>query len=218
MKCVITEIEKVERDNAVPYFVIKAKGQTGDATASVLDANGFVNPLACMSRVYNFTKTLFPATNEQAEALETQVVEGTNIMLDFIRMAAPCSFRIVRNKDADAIDERYYCEEKLVEKTNTTGKPLRINGQTIPPNGTYSQTEYVPRTFTEVTLTVFTGIVDGKEVCVEGDENQLLQRAWERGVTNDIYEQVDQPYMTRQGGFCHFVCQLIEIKHTYSNF
>ena len=191
MKCVITEIEKVERENAVPYFIIRAKGQTGDATASVLDANGFVNPLACMSRVYTFTKTLFPATNEQAAALETQVVEGTNIMLDYIRMTAPYPFHIIRNKDADAIDERYYCEERVVEKTNSTGKTLRVNGQTIPPNGIYSETEFVPRTFTEVTLTVFTGIVDGEETCVEGNKTQLLQNAWERGVTNGIYERVE---------------------------
>ena len=196
MKCVITEIEKFERENAVPYFVIRAKGQTGDANASVLDTNGMVNPLACMSRVYNFTKTLFPATEQQAQAIETQVVEGVAIMLDFIRMTAPYPFYILRNKDADTTEERYYCEEKVIEKTNTTGKTLKINGQTIPPNGIYSETEFVPRVFTEVTLTVFTTLVDNKEVCAEGDEMQLLQRAWERGVTNGIYERVEQCYMT----------------------
>ena len=196
MKCVITEIEKFERENSVPYFVIRAKGQTGDANASVLDANGMVNPLACMSRVYNFTKTLFPATEQQAQAIETQVVEGVAIMLDFIRMTAPYPFHIVRDLDADTVEERYYTEEKEVEKRNTTGKPLKINGQSIPVNGIYSETEFIPRTFTEVTLTVFTTLVDGKEVCAEGDETQLLQRAWERGVTNGIYERAEQCYMT----------------------
>lgn len=193
MKCVITEIEKRERENAVPYFVIRATGQTGDATASVLDANGFVNPLACMSRTYQFTKTLFPSTDEQAQALEQQVTEGTNIMLDFIRMPAPYSFYIVKDMDTDVIEDRYYCEDAQEQMTNTSGRIMTLpNGQKIAPNGIYSVTIKKPRVFKEVTLTVFTGLnKDGKEVCVEGDEQNLLQRAWERGVTNGIYERAE---------------------------
>ena len=192
MKCVITEIEKRERDNAVPYFVIRAIGQTGDSTASVLDANGFVNPLACMSRTYQFTKTLFPATNEQAQAIETQVVEGIPIMLDFVRMVSPYPFYIIKDKDTDVIEDRYYCEDGQEEVTNTSGKTMTLpNGQKVAPNGIYSVSVKKPRVFKEVTLTVFTTLIDGKEVCAEGDETTLLQRAWERGITNGIYEKAE---------------------------
>ena len=192
MKCIITEIEKRERENAVPYFVIRATGQTGDATASVLDANGFVNPLACMSRTYQFTKTLFPATDEQAQAIETQVVEGIPIMLDFVRMPSPYPFYIIKDKDTDVVEDRYYCEDVQEEITNTSGKTMTLpNGQKVAPNGIYSVITKKPRVFKEVTLTVFTTLVDGKEVCAEGDEITLLQRAWERGVTNGIYEKAE---------------------------
>lgn len=192
MKCIITEIEKRERDNAVPYFVIRATGQTGDATASVLDANGFVNPLACMSRTYQFTKTLFPATEEQAQAIETQVVEGIPIMLDFIRMPSPYQFHIIKDKDTDVIEDRYYCEDVQEEFTNTSKQTMTLpNGQKVAPNKTYSVTVKKPRVFKEVTLTVFTTLQDGKEVCAEGDETTLLQRAWERGITNGIYEKAE---------------------------
>lgn len=192
MKCVITEIEKRERENAVPYFVIRATGQTGDATASVLDANGFVNPLACMSRTYQFTKTLFPATEEQAQAIEAQVVEGIPIMLDFIRMPSPYQFHIIKDKDTDVIEDRYYCEDVEEEFTNTSKQTMALpNGQKVAPNGIYSAIVKKPRVFKEVTLTVFTTLQDGKEVCAEGDETTLLQRAWERGVTNGIYEKAE---------------------------
>ena len=192
MKCIITEIEKRERENAVPYFVIRATGQTGDATASVLDANGFVNPLACMSRTYQFTKTLFPATDEQAQAIETQVVEGIPIMLDFVRMPSPYPFYIIKDKDTDVVEDRYYCEDVQEEITNTSGKTMTLpNGQKVAPNGIYSVITKKPRVFKEVTLTVFTTLVDGKEVCAEGDGTTLLQRAWERGVTNGIYEKAE---------------------------
>ena len=70
MDCIIEHIEKVERESGLPYFIIKAKGTQGDANASVLDANGFINPLACMSRVLNFTKTLFPATAHRCRRLK----------------------------------------------------------------------------------------------------------------------------------------------------
>lgn len=192
MKCVITEIEKRERENAVPYFIIRATGQTGDATASVLDANGFVNPLACMSRTYQFTKTLFPATNEQAQAIEAQVVEGIPIMLDFVRMASPYPFYIIKDKDTDVVEDRYYCEDVQEEVTNTSGKTMTLpNGQKVAPNGIYSVTVKKPRVFKEVTLTVFTTLQDGKEICAEGDETTLLQRAWERGITNGVYEKAE---------------------------
>ena len=70
MKCNVTNFTKVERDNEMPYFIIKATGVEGDENAEVIDEDGCINPFAMMSRRFNFTKTLFPSTDKQVEQLE----------------------------------------------------------------------------------------------------------------------------------------------------
>lgn len=193
MICTITEVNAVERENEVGYVVIKAQGKQGDESASVLDENGFINPLACMSRSYNFTKTLFPSTEAQFNAMLESVVEGAKVRLELIRKTSVKPFHIVRNFNTDVIGERYYCEQKQETRTNTTNKTLMIDGKAVKPNETYLQTVDVPRVFSEVTLTVFTKIDEsGKEVCAEGDEQTLLENAWQRGVTNGVYEIVEE--------------------------
>lgn len=193
MICTITEVNVVTRENEVGYIVIKAQGKQGDENASVLDENGFINPLACMSRSYNFTKTLFPSTEAQFNAMVENVVEGSKIRLELIRKASVKPFHIVRDFNADVVSERYYCEQRQETRTNTTNKTLMIDGRAIKPNETYLQTVDVPRTFNEITLTVFTKIDEnGKEICAEGDEQTLLDNAWQRGVTNGVYEIVEE--------------------------
>ena len=192
MICTITEVQPIERENEVGYVVIKAKGQQGDENASVLDENGFINPLACMSRVYNFTKTLFPSTEAQFNAMVESVQEGSKIRLELIRMQSPKKFNIVRDLTADTVEDRYYCEDKIEERTNTEKKNIMIDGKVIKPNETYKAVVKVPKVFSEVTLTVFTKLDEsGNEVCTEGDENTLLQNAWQRGVTNGVYEVIE---------------------------
>lgn len=192
MICTITEVQPVERENEVGYVVIKAKGQQGDENASVLDENGFINPLACMSRVYNFTKTLFPSTEAQFNAMVESVQEGSKIRLELIRMQSPKKFNIVRDLTADTVEDRYYCEDKIEERTNTEKKNIMVDGKVIKPNETYKAVVKVPKVFSEVTLTVFTKLDEsGVEVCAEGDENTLLQNAWQRGVTNGVYEVIE---------------------------
>lgn len=193
MICTITEVNAVTRENEVGYVVIKAQGKQGDENASVLDENGFINPLACISRSYNFTKTLFPSTEAQFNAMLESVVEGSKIRLELIRKASVKPFHIVRDFNADVVSERYYCEQRQETRTNTTNKTLMIDGRAIKPNETYLQTVDVPRVFNEITLTVFTTIDEnGKEVCAEGDEQTLLDNAWQRGVTNGVYEIVEE--------------------------
>lgn len=193
MICTITEVNAHERENEVGYVVIKARGQQGDEKASVLDENGFINPLACMSRTYNFTKTLFPSTHEQFTAMVENVVEGVNIRLELIRKASPKPFHIVKDLNADTVEDRYYCEEVFEDKTNTTNKNMVLDGKIIKPNETYQAKVSKPRVFNEITLTVFTKLDEnGKEVCAEGDEQTLLDNAWQRGVTNGVYEIVSE--------------------------
>lgn len=192
MICTITEVQPVERENEVGYVVIKAKGQQGDENASVLDENGFINPLACMSRVYNFTKTLFPSTEAQFNAMVESVQEGSKIRLELIRMQSPKKFNIVRDLTADTMEDRYYCEDKIEERTNTEKKNIMVDGKVVKPNETYKAVVKVPKVFTEITLTVFTKLDEnGSEVCAEGDEQTLLQNAWQRGVTNGVYEVIE---------------------------
>lgn len=193
MICTITEVNAVERENEVGYVVIKAQGKQGDENASVLDENGFINPLACMSRSYNFTKTLFPSTEAQFNAMVENVVEGSKIRLELIRKTSVKPFHIIRDFNSDVVSERYYCEQKQETRTNTTNKTIMIDGKAIKPNESYITVIDVPRVFNEITLTVFTKIDEnGKEVCAEGDEQTLLDNAWQRGVTNGVYEIVEE--------------------------
>ena len=191
MICTITEVNAQERENEVGYVVIKAKGQQGDENASVLDENGFINPLACMSRTYNFTKTLFPSTEAQFQAMLQNVVEGAKIRLELIRKASLKPFYIVKDLNADTVEDRYYCEESFEDAVNNTNKNMVIDGKVIKPNETYKTKVSKPRVFNEITLTVFTKLDEnGKEVCAEGDEETLLENAWQRGVTNGVYEVI----------------------------
>ena len=182
MKCLIESIDKVERENNVPYFIIKAKGTQGDANASVLDENGFINPFACMSRTLNFTKTLFPGTEEQAEAIEKSVSIGTPINLMLYSWKAPQKFNIVKDINTGEL----YSEDKKVEKT--ADKDLIINGKRIKKGEKYTATESDAKVFESVNLTLF---CDKDENCVEGSCEELAKRAWERGLSNSIYLPIE---------------------------
>lgn len=182
MDCIIEHIEKIERENGLPYFIIKAKGTQGDANASVLDDNGFINPLACMSRVLNFTKTLFPATEQQVEGFDTLMQVGTKIRLMLYSWKAPKKFNIIK----DINTGEFYEEEKQI--TKTAEKDLVINGKRVLKGAEYSTTELVPKVFESVNLTLF---CDAEENCVEGNCEELAKRAWERGLSNSIYLPIE---------------------------
>lgn len=102
MKCNVTSFVKVERENEMPYFIIKATGVEGDESANVVDEDGCINPFAMMSRRFNFTKTLFPSTDKQVEQLEKlyevdkdgKVVKGAPIRLMSVSWATGTEFYI----------------------------------------------------------------------------------------------------------------------------
>lgn len=72
MLCVVKQFEKREDENReLPYYVIRATGTVGDVNAtSAFNDDGTINVMAMQSRVYNFTKTMFPATRELCDSLE----------------------------------------------------------------------------------------------------------------------------------------------------
>ena len=193
MECIVTNVDLRDNDETgIGYIVIKAEGRTGNAEAEALDETGFINPMACMSRVYQFTKTLFPSTPEQYEALGKAVVEGAKIRLDLIRKASPTPFYIVRDLNADTVEDRYYTEDSTETRINTEKKSITVNGKVIKPNETYEAIVKKPKVFREITLTIFTKLVDGVEVSAEGEPTQLLNDAWNRGVMRGIYEPVTE--------------------------
>lgn len=161
MKCIVTEKRVMTRDNQVGYIVINAIGQQGDDTATALTADGYINPLACLSRTTRFTKTLFPATEAQLQSLDEAIVEGVSqVMLKLITKPSEQPFVMKRG------DGSYY-EEEVEEEVN--GKIRVISKK---------------RVFNTVNLVVF---CDEEERCVEGDEEDLLNRAWTNGVSRGIY-------------------------------
>lgn len=174
MKCTVTNFSKVERENALPYYVLKARGVEGDANASMIGEDGLINPFACMSRVFNFTKTLFPGTENQCEALEKAftcnedgtVSNGPQIALFAATWATPQPFYI---RKADSVTGFYEDEAEVTEK---------IGGKEV------IKTKYTPRVFNQINLTLFG---NSAEDCPEGKPDDLCRASWERGIARQIY-------------------------------
>ena len=180
MKCNVTNFQKVERENEMPYFIIRATGVEGDENANVVDEDGCINPFAMMSRRFNFTKTLFPSTQQQVEQLEKlyetdengNVTKGAPIRLMSYQWAAPNPFYIRRE---DSVTGVYETEEDITEKVVRNGKAIDV-----------TKTKYTPKQFTTVNLTLFE-TADGK--CAEngGNADELCKRTFERGIANSSY-------------------------------
>lgn len=179
MLCNVTNFREVERENDMSYFVIKATGVEGDDSADAI-VNGVINPFACMSRRFNFTKTLFPSTEKQANALrgafktddDGNVTDGAQIRLMSYQWAAPAPFYIVKE---DAVTGVYETEESVTETVTRNGKSVQVE-----------KTKYTPKVFTTVNLTLFE---DENGNCAEngGDADGLCKRTFERAIANGMY-------------------------------
>lgn len=116
MLCVVKQFEKREDENReLPYYVIRATGTVGDVNAtSAFNDDGTINVMAMQSRVYNFTKTMFPATRELCDSLESgmpvdddnNVIEERKINLMLYQWDTGKKFHIL-NRDGE-----YYSDEK----------------------------------------------------------------------------------------------------------
>lgn len=148
MKCNVTSFVKVERENEMPYFIIKATGVEGDESANVVDEDGCINPFAMMSRRFNFTKTLFPSTDKQVEQLEKlyevdkdgKVVKGAPIRLMSVSWATGTEFYIRKEGSVTGV---YETEEEVTEKVVRNGKTIEV-----------TKTKYIPKVFKSVNLTL----------------------------------------------------------------
>lgn len=179
MLCNVTNFREIERENEMSYFIIKATGVEGDDSADAV-VNGIINPFACMSRRFNFTKTLFPSTDAQADALrkafktddDGNVSDGAQIRLMSYQWAAPAPFYIVKE---DAVTGVYETEEEITETVTRNGKKVQE-----------TKTKYIPKLFTTVNLTLFE---DENGNCVEngGDADGLCKRTFERAIANGMY-------------------------------
>ena len=180
MKCNVTSFVKVERENEMPYFIIKATGVEGDESANVVDEDGCINPFAMMSRRFNFTKTLFPSTDKQVEQLEKlyevdkegKVVKGAPIRLMSVSWATGTEFYIRKEGSVTGV---YETEEEVTEKVVRNGKTIEV-----------TKTKYIPKVFKSVNLTLFEN-ADG--TCAEngGNADALCKRTFERGLESGAY-------------------------------
>lgn len=190
MKCNVLNVVKVERESQLPYYVIRARGVEGDETANAVE-NGVINFAAMQSRVFNFTKCLFPGTEKQCEDLEKslqlgkdgEVLNELSIYLTYYRYETGKKFYIYDS------DGAVLTEQKEVEKVAT--KDGVINGKAVHRGQTYTDTEEVPRVFTSVSLTLFCD-ADGNITEGDGNPENLAKRNFEAGLASGRYELVTE--------------------------
>ena len=194
MKCLIKSIEMRERENNLPYFVFKATHTEGGVTdAKDLFANGMLNPNALFSRVQNFTKTVFPASqmlvdayktlygitepNESKEDFSDVAIEDAKyIGLKLIRVPSPKPYYIIDNNTGEFISNTIEVEiEKTADKPTKVGDKIIAKGQTYK----VTETKSVPKVYTEIQLVV---LCDSEEKCIEGVEEDLAMYQWSRRI------------------------------------
>ena len=194
MKCLIKSIEMRERENNLPYFIFKATHIEGGVTdPKDLFADGMLNPNALFSRVQNFTKTIFPASQTLVDAYKelyniTEVNEPKEdfsdveneaakyIGLKLIRVSSPKPYYIIDSNTGEFISN-----EVEVEVEKVADKPIKVGDRMIAKGQTYkvSETKFVPKVYTEIQLVV---LCDNEEKCIEGDEKELAIYQWSRRV------------------------------------
>lgn len=194
MKCKVTYFKRVERPDAMPYYIIKAKGQEGDENANAFDDDGCINFNAVQSRTFNFTKCLFPGTEAQCEQLEKgfttdkehNVTSDNYIRLQLFQWDTGKKFYIYSHNEllTETVSEEV---EKVADK------PLTVNGKPIRKGEKYTIIEETerPRVFTKVSLTLFED-ANGNIVENGGDAVALAKRNFEQGLAAGIYELVEE--------------------------
>lgn len=194
MKCLIKSIEMRERENNLPYFVFKATHTEGGVTdPKDLFADGMLNPNALFSRVQNFTKTIFPASQMLVDAYKTLygITEANEPKEDFsdvendaakyiglklIRVPSPKPYYII-----DSNTGEFLSNDVEVEVERVADKPIKVGERMVAKGQTYkvTETKSVPKVYTEIQLVV---LCDSEEKCIEGDESELAIYQWSRRV------------------------------------
>lgn len=190
MKCNVLNVQKVGRDNQLPYYVIRARGVEGDENANAVE-NGVINFAAMQSRVFNFTKCLFPGTEKQCKDLEDalqldadgNVLNDMTIYLTYFRWETGKKFYIYDSNSA------VLTETREVEKVAT--KDGIVNGRAVRRGQTYTDTEEVPRVFTNISLTLFCN-PSGEITEGDGNAEAIAKRNFEAGLASGRYELVTE--------------------------
>lgn len=194
MKCLIKSVEMRERENNLPYFVFKATHTEGGVTdPKDLFANGMLNPNALFSRVQNFTKTVFPASqmlvdaykelyniteaNEPKEDFSDVTIEDAKyIGLKLIRVPSPKPYYIIDSNTGEFISNTIEVEiEKAADKPTKVGDKMVAKGQTYK----VTETKSVPKVYTEIQLVV---LCNANEECIEGVEEDLAMYQWSKRI------------------------------------
>lgn len=194
MKCKVHYFEKVDRDGAMPYYIIRAKGQEGDEGANVFDEDGCINVSAVQSRTFNFTKCLFPGTEAQCEQLEKgfttdddhNVTSNNWIRLQLFQWETGKRFYIYSHGVL-------LTETAREEVEKVAQAPMTVNGRAIRKGEKYTVIEEVerPRVFTKISLTLLEN-ADGTIAENGGDAEGLAKRNFEAGLANGVYELVEE--------------------------
>ena len=186
MKCIINDFQKVERDGQLPYYIVRARGTQGDENAEMF-VNGAINFAAVQSRVFNFTKCLFPGTENQCNALEAGIQVGeTVIYLDLFQWETGKKFYI-KDRDGNYLTE--VVQEPVTMKATSS---TIINGKAYKAGDTYTVLQDVekPKVFTRISLTLLCD-PDGNIQEGGGNAEAIARRNWETGLSTGTYEIVE---------------------------
>lgn len=180
MVSTITEITRVSRAEIgkVDYFVLRANAVQGDAKAELLD-DGFINPLACVSRSFDLTKCLFPVTMEQADLMEKTYLVGGKVRLGLFQYTPNVKFNIL-GKDGNFISDKV---TKKVKKVNNSGKAEIVNGKIVNVGESYEEEiiEETPRVFSSISLVLFVNADETVSVAEGGTVEEIGKRNFESG-------------------------------------
>lgn len=189
MKCKVISFEEREREGQLPYFVIRARGVQGDENADVFDEDGVINFNAVQSRVFNFTKSLFPGTEKQCQQLrdgfevdeDGNVTNDRSIYLKLMQWNVGKEFYILNRNTGEFYTEQ---QEQTVEKI--ADKAITVNGKVVQKGQKYTITEVVevPKKFNQISIVL---LCDKEENCVEGNEEDIAKRNYETGISNGTY-------------------------------
>ena len=183
MIATLTTIEWRERENGLPYGVMKAVATQGDTNASALDEDGFLNPLGCMRRTGDLTKAIGPGSEEQVAAAEESYVEGIKMRLGLFQVPMGVRFNIINS------DGEYITEEREVQKV--AEKDGFVAGKARKKGDVYNVTEDFPKVYENISLVL---LVDKAGNSIENDGEPveaIALRNFESGKSKGTYIVVE---------------------------
>ena len=173
MKCKITKLIKIERNNFPPRFIVKAVGIRDEIDICDIEVwNDFWG-------LPKFEKILFPPTIAQAKELEERIrtddvgnVIGDNIFIRLMsyRWVTPSPYYKVNHKSVTDVDE-------AVEKTEYGIKEENDEKLLV------WKIRYIPKIYSYIDMTLFE-TEDGK--CAEngGDADGICKRVFDNAVAS----------------------------------